>query len=180
MDHTIEPASSGRAKCRGCGNKIGKGELRFGERMPNPFSDGSVMTHWFHPKCAALKRPDAFLETTLKQDTVLDSAEVVQLTRLAKAGLEHRRLPRIDSVQRSPSGRARCRQCREPIAKGDWRIGLVFHEEGMFNPAGYIHLTCSGDYLGTSDILERLCHFAPGLSDSDVKEIQDTLAPTGA
>ena len=30
MPHLIEPASSGRAKCRGCGKLIAKGELRLG------------------------------------------------------------------------------------------------------------------------------------------------------
>ena len=45
MDHVIEPASSGRAKCRGCGRAIAKGELRLGERLPNPFTDEGEMTH---------------------------------------------------------------------------------------------------------------------------------------
>ena len=42
MPHVIEPAASGRAKCRGCGEKIAKGKLRFGERLPNPFGDGDI------------------------------------------------------------------------------------------------------------------------------------------
>ena len=32
-----------------------RGELRFGERLPNPFAEGE-MTVWFHPLCAAYKR----------------------------------------------------------------------------------------------------------------------------
>ena len=56
MPHVIETASSGRAKCRGCGEKIAAGELRFGERLPNPFAEGET-THWFHLECAAFKRP---------------------------------------------------------------------------------------------------------------------------
>ena len=31
MDHVLELAPSGRATCRTCGNKIAKGEVRFGE-----------------------------------------------------------------------------------------------------------------------------------------------------
>ena len=54
MPHVFEEASSGRSKCRGCGVPIAKGELRFGERLPNPFGEGEV-THWFHPMCAAWK-----------------------------------------------------------------------------------------------------------------------------
>ena len=52
MPHVFEPAPTGRAKCRGCGRAIAKGELRFGERLPNPFAEGE-MTLWFHPLCAA-------------------------------------------------------------------------------------------------------------------------------
>jgi hypothetical protein len=47
VPHVIEPASSGRAKCRGCDRPIAKGELRFGERQPNAFGEGE-MTLWFH------------------------------------------------------------------------------------------------------------------------------------
>src|SRR6478736_6926755 len=61
MPHVIEPATSARAKCRGCDQKIDKGELRFGERQPNAFGEGE-MTLWFHVPCAAFKRPEPFLE----------------------------------------------------------------------------------------------------------------------
>ena len=47
-DHTIEPEASGRAGCRGCGAKIAQGELRFGERLPSPFAESALVTHWFH------------------------------------------------------------------------------------------------------------------------------------
>ena len=54
----IEVASSGRAGCRGCKQKIAKGELRFGEAAPNRFSDGDEPTmRWYHLRCAAGKRP---------------------------------------------------------------------------------------------------------------------------
>jgi hypothetical protein len=59
--HVFEPATSGRSKCRGCGRPIAKGELRFGESVPNLFAEGDT-TLWFHPSCAAHKRPQALLE----------------------------------------------------------------------------------------------------------------------
>ena len=61
MAHVFEPAATGRSKCRGCGERIAAGELRFGETMPNPFADGET-TLWFHPECGAYKRPEPFLE----------------------------------------------------------------------------------------------------------------------
>ncbi|MBK7153763.1 MAG: hypothetical protein IPL19_09870 [Sandaracinaceae bacterium] len=58
VSHLIEVASSGRAGCRGCKQKIAKGELRFGEAAPNRFSDSDEPTmRWYHLRCAAEKRP---------------------------------------------------------------------------------------------------------------------------
>lgn len=62
MAHTIEPAASGRTKCRGCGEPIAKGELGFGERLPHPFADDGDMTLRFHILCAANKRQESIAE----------------------------------------------------------------------------------------------------------------------
>jgi len=118
-----------------------------------------------------MKRPEPFLEA----DAVSDLKDAETLKRFAEQGVEHRRLPRIDGAERSPSGRASCRHCREPIEKDAWRIRLVFWEEGMFNPAGYIHLTCANEYLGTEQIVDRLRNFSPELTEEDVQEISATL-----
>ncbi len=171
--HIIEPAASGRAKCRGCGRNIAKAELRLGERIENPFADG-LTTLWFHLQCGAYKRPEVFLAALEQHDEAVPESDL--LTADARLSAEHRRLPRINGGQRDPSGRANCRSCRERIAKGEWRIALDFYEEGRFNPAGYVHVGCASDYFGTSDITDRIKHFTPGLSESDVNEIQKTLA----
>ena len=163
MAHTFEPAASGRSKCRGCGQPLTKGELRFGERLPNPFGEGEV-THWFHPACAAYKRPDALIETLAAASDPVDRAT---LERLARAALSHERLARIDGAERSPSSQARCRQCHEPIDKGAWRIRLVFHEEGTFTPGGYVHPACREPYFGTADIVEQVVHFSAALPESE-------------
>lgn len=173
MTHTIEPASSGRAKCRGCGLPISKGELRFGERLPNPFADDSDMTLWFHVHCASLKRPESLAE-------VIDSAsdELGAFDSLCTAielGTKHHRIQRINGVERAPSGRARCRSCQETILKNEWRIPLVFFEEGMFNSAGNIHLSCSQEYFETTNIMDRLRHFGEELSEPDIAEVQGQL-----
>ena len=46
MPHLIEAATSGRAKCRGCGGTIENQTPRFGERIANPFGRGDA-TLWF-------------------------------------------------------------------------------------------------------------------------------------
>jgi hypothetical protein len=172
MVHVIESAPTGRAKCRGCGGKIAAAELRLGERLPNPFADGET-THWYHLDCGAFKRPEPFLEALAAREEPLDDRE--RLESEAKRGVAHRRLPRIDGAERAPTGRAQCRSCREPIAKGALRIRLVFFEEGRFEPSGYVHVRCARAYFETTDVLPRVKRFAPDLGDEELGEIRREL-----
>lgn len=172
MSHVIERAASGRAKCRGCDQKISAGAWRFGERLPNPYADGEI-TLWFHPPCAAFKRPEPFLEVLPSATEFSDDRP--RLDQEAVLGAAHRRLPRVDRAERASSGRARCRACREAIAKGEWRIALVFYEEGRFAPSGFIHARCATEYFETSEILPRLRHFSPALTDDDFVDIAREL-----
>ena len=162
MPNILEPAASGRSKCRGCSRPIGRGELRFGERLPNPFADGE-MTIWFHPLCAAYKRPEPLLQALAEAQDVIQHRDTLE--RAARGQLAHRRLPRISGVERAPSGQAKCRSCREPIERGGWRIRLVFYDEGQFAPGGFVHLACAKAYFETDDIVEPLLHFSPDLGD---------------
>ena len=172
MPHLLEPASSGRAKCRGCGQTIKKGEIRLGERLPNPFAEGE-MTHWYHPTCAAFKRPETFLEVACDQSgSIQDCAALVDQ---AKSGAAHRRVPRVDGAQKSPTGRARCRSCREPIEKDTWRVGLVFYEDGRYQPSGFVHAGCVSAYFETTEILRPVRHFSAGLSDAEIIEFEAAL-----
>jgi hypothetical protein len=178
VPHIFEPAPTGRAKCRGCGRPIAKGERRFGERLPNPFADeGGEMTHWYHPLCAAYRRPDALLEALPALAEPLDGQ--ADLEREAQLGVTHRRLPRVNAAERASSGRAACRACREPIAKGEWRISLIYYEDGRFSPSGFIHLSCAREYLESAEILPRVRHFSPELGDADLEEIRQGLVPAG-
>jgi len=172
MGHVIEPAASGRAKCRGCGVAIAKDELRFGERQPNAFGDGE-MTLWLHLRCAAYKRPEPLLETLPDYP---DLTEAGALRAIAEDGVAHRRLPRVDGASRAPTGRARCRSCRETIDKDAWRIDLVFFEGYRFQPSGYIHAACAADYLDTTDVIDRIRHFSPKLDSTDLDELRGCLS----
>jgi len=167
----FEPAPSGRSKCRGCGALIAKGELRFGEKLPNPFAEGE-MTHWFHPMCAAYKRPEMMLQALQAHG---DVAQRDALERAAQSSLRQHRLARIDGAERSPSSQARCRHCHEPIEKGAWRIRLVFYEEGRFMPSGFVHLGCREGYFETTEVLAPLLHFSPDLSEADRADLTRAL-----
>lgn len=126
------------------------------------------MTLWFHPLCAAYKRPQAVLEALAGTVEVPDRES---LERAALKSSAHRRVPRIDGAERSPSGQARCRNCHEPIARDTWRIRIMFYEEGRFFPGGYLHLTCRKVYFETEDVLDQVLHFSPALNDADREEL---------
>jgi len=175
MPHLLESAPTGRAKCRGCGNAIAKGELRFGERLPNPFADdGGEMTHWFHLWCAAFRRPEAFLEAVNGAEVEIPERDA--MVHEAELGVQYRRLPRVNNAERASSGRAACRHCKEPIAKDTWRIALVYYEDGRFNPSGFIHIACAKAYLETIEIMPRIRRFSIGLSDADLSDLQARLS----
>jgi hypothetical protein len=175
MPHVFEVAPSGRSKCRGCSRTIEKGSLRFGERLPNPFAEGE-MTLWFHPKCAAYKRPEPLLEALGQTQEALADREALDVQ--AQRSVAHRRLPRIDGAELSPSAQAKCRHCREPIEKGAWRIRLVFYEEGMFTAGGFVHLPCRTDYFETPEVDERVLHFSHELADDKLEDLKRALAPS--
>ncbi|MEO0813130.1 MAG: hypothetical protein AAFY60_09730 [Myxococcota bacterium] len=151
----LEAATSGRAKCRACGETLRKGELRFGERVPNPFGEGEA-TYWFHPWCAAARRPEVFLELEPIPDELEDPQA---LHTLAVLGQEHHRLARVERVELAASGRAKCRECQEKIEKGAPRLALTIWEDGRFNPMGFIHASCALDYFGTTESLETRMRF---------------------
>ena len=171
MAHIVEEAKSGRSKCRGCGRAIGKGEKRFGERLPNPFADDSEMTLWFHIDCAAMRRPESFSEVL--EDTALQDEG--HLAQLVEQGIADDRIERIAGIEQAPSGRARCRHCEEIIEKSAWRIPLQLFEEGVFNNSGFIHVSCATEYVGTSALMPRLVHFNTDLSESEQTEIASIL-----
>jgi hypothetical protein len=175
MAHTIEPAATGRSKCRGCGEKIAGGDLRFGESVPNPFAEGDTF-HWFHLDCGAYKRPEAFLETLEGRAAGEALPDQERLTREAKLAVDHPRLARVDGAERASSGKAQCRSCRTPIAKDAWRIRLVFYEDGRFSPAGFLHVPCAAPYFETTEVTPRVRRFSPTLTEDDLREIQDELA----
>lgn len=171
--HVFEPAVSGRARCRGCGGSIGKGTLRFGERLDNPYGDGDT-TVWYHPRCAAYRRPEPFLETLTAGDALPD--EVAALEPIGRFSQAHHRVCRIGGVERATTGRARCRHCRTPIAQDSLRIPLKFYEEGMYNASGFVHLTCAPDYFETRDLLDCIRHFTPEIDPVDLDALRSTLA----
>lgn len=149
MANVIEEAKSGRANCRTCKKAIAKGELRFGEEAPNAFGD-TPSIRWHHLKCAAEKLP-AELKAALDQHpgTVDDRAELdkIMADSLAKGRAKPGGFPYAD---KAPTGRARCMQCEEPIAKDSLRVAVEREIDTgamVTRGAGYLHPKCVAENL---------------------------------
>ena len=132
------------------------------------------MTLWFHPPCAAYKRPEALLEGL--RDSAETPADRDSLEAGARAALAHRRLVRVDGAERATSGQAKCRHCRERIERGTWRIRLAFFEEGRFSPGGFVHVACHPAYFEDHDVLAALLHFSPDLEANERVDLERTYS----
>ena len=168
MGSVIERASTGRAKCRTCGQAIGKGEERFGEALPNAYGEGESL-FWYHLRCAACSRPEALLAVLEQGQAVPDGTS--ELITLARGSVSQPRLSRILRAERASSGRARCRHCRELIEVNAWRLALQMFEEGRFNAIGTIHASCAVHYFGTEPSIERLTLPSNQLSSQELAEV---------
>jgi hypothetical protein len=168
MTSVIERASSGRAKCRACGQAIAKGEERFGEALPNAYGEGESL-FWFHLRCAACSRPEALLALIEQGQAAPEGA--ADLIALARDGVAQPRLSRILKAERASSGRARCRHCRELIEQGSLRLALQMFEEGRFNSIGTIHASCAVHYFGAEPAMERLTLPSNQLDAAELAEV---------
>ena len=171
----LEIATSGRARCRACGVKIERGVLRFGEVLPGPYGEGEgegTGVFWFHPRCAAHRRPEKFLVVIREAEAAATLADRDGLLAAAEEGILHERLPRVAGAERSASGRARCRHCKEGIPMGAWRIRLSsFADTGFFDPLGFLHVGCATAYFGTGALHDRLRQASPDLDAEALAEL---------
>jgi hypothetical protein len=156
---------------------MAKGELRFGESVPNPFAEGETV-RWLHLGCAACMRPEKLLPVLDAYVGEVPEREWLRAT--AVTGAAHRRLPRLLHAERASSGRASCRLCREPIERGAFRFALqLFEEDVRPVPIGFLHPSCSEAYFGTREVLDRVVRLTVDLTDEDIAEIARLLARPG-
>lgn len=172
----IEAATSGRARCRSCGENIGKGEKRFGESIPNAYAEGEAVV-WFHLACGACVRGEKFAPLLANHPDLPERDFLESQAALTAAFPRSARLLR---AERASSGRARCRSCKEVIDKGRFRLCLGIFEEGRMEPIGFIHVACSLPYFGTAALEARIQRLSPGLAAADLEEIARDLAAVPA
>ncbi len=136
------------------------------------------MTLWFHINCATCRRPESLFSYLQENDAPappVDGEPDSGKPQVDRALLDfcqaHRRVQQIVGAEPASSGRARCRHCREPIAKDTWRIPLTFFEEGTFNPSGFVHIACVAAFFETREIVPILRHLTD-LTDDVMAEIK--------
>ena len=149
MANHIEEAKSGRASCRTCKKTIDKGALRLGVEAANAFGDTPSM-QWHHVLCAAQKLPAELKEALAAYPGDVpnkDELEKLMAEAYAKGNAKPGGMPYAD---RAPTGRAKCMQCHEPIAKDSFRVAVEREIEvgaSVQSGAGYLHPACVGAYL---------------------------------
>jgi hypothetical protein len=158
--YVIEAARSGRAKCKACRKAIPKDTHRLGVLVEGPFGTGHM---WYHVTCAARrlwpKLEEAYaLEAWSLAKVPVDPADLPPLEELAKLREEAEKKKaekkELPYVELSPSGRARCKLCDEPLEKGEPRVVLgrevEFGQQVRTAPIN-VHPACVADAVQAPD-----------------------------
>jgi hypothetical protein len=171
MPDRIEVSTSGRARCRACRGAIAKGDERFAEAAPNPVAEGESQ-HYYHLRCAAERRSKTFSALLASLDP--PRVDLAELGAAAALALAHHRLERLGVLERAKSARANCRQCRELIEKGAWRVALQPIEDGRLGAWGFLHLACVANYAGIKPSVDRLTRYTE-LGSEDKADVATRL-----
>ena len=178
MADTIEPAKSGRAACRTCKQPIQKGELRFGEEVPNMFAEGEPTYQWHHLGCAATKKAGK-----LKAALAAFAGDVPGKEALLKTVEENAAKEKpatFPYAERASTGRSKCQECEQPIGKGELRVAVEREvETGSFTRkgAGYLHLACAPKHVTDPGLLEGVLKNSTSLAPADRDELTAQLKP---
>ena len=176
MAHMIEPAKSGRAKCRSCKKTIEKGALRLGEEILDPFGSGGTTHVWHHVDCAAEKKPDELKAAMASYEGDIPERDALE----KKIGESQKKLPpgTFPYAEVAPSGRSRCMACEENIEKDTLRIAIEREvDTGTFKTKGpgYLHPMCAADYSGDDAMFPKVKENSRELTKAQLEELETAL-----
>jgi poly [ADP-ribose] polymerase len=171
-DDVIEPAASGRASCRTCKEKIDKGVLRFGEKVPSNFGDGD-QTFWFHLACAAERKPGKLAAALARYEGEIPDRAA--LDAIVADGVQNPALATVLRAEKAPTGRAGCQHCHEKIGKDELRVAIERDQEGMMPTAAYVHGKCAGKHVSPVGLVRKLRRTSPGLAPADLDELEKLI-----
>ncbi|HED66732.1 MAG TPA: hypothetical protein ENJ09_14405 [Planctomycetes bacterium] len=184
--YRIEKARSSRSRCRTCRRKIDKDKLRLGVLLEGPYGTGYL---WHHLTCAAKRRADD-VEAAYAQHCFEDELELPPIEELRalreKAEEAKKNRKQAPWVERAPTGRAKCKHCGEPMAKGSFRVALLrevqFGQQIRSAPIN-VHPGCVAAELLAEDCATEAEGFAEQVRansrDLEPAEIEAALAEIG-
>lgn len=176
--YVIEGARSSRSRCKTCRKKIDKGALRLGILIEGPFGTGYL---WHHLRCAARRHFDR-LEEAYENEAWNEAKEppgkipALDELRALQVEAEKKKKQRktIPYAEISPTGRARCKHCGEPLEKDEPRIVLgqhvAFGSQTRVGPYN-VHPECVAEALESGEMATE----AEGLLDA-LRANSDDLA----
>lgn len=181
MAHIVEAAKSGRARCRSCGEGILKGEVRFGEEVPNAFSEsGGTTFHWHHVRCAAKKKPSQLLEALPSFAGAIPDREEIERTAAENAAKQ--KPTTFPYAEHAPSARSHCGECHKTIEKGALRVAVQREPDGpalgiMPPTPRYYHTLCARSVLpgDPEKIAADIRRNSRGLTQPDVDDLLAAL-----
>ncbi len=192
--YVIEAARSSRSKCKTCRRAIEKGLLRIGVLVEGGFYGPGYM--WHHLTCAAKRHLDQ-VEEAYEAEAWKNAAEVpakvpsIESLRAEHEKAEEKKAQRKEFpyAEPDPSGRARCKQCNEPIEKGALRVMLAkevtFGSQTRTNPMS-VHPKCVAAALQQPDVateadgLREALAAHSGLEPKQIDEIMAAIGPLPA
>jgi hypothetical protein len=178
MANIIETAKTGRAGCRTCKQPIPKGDLRFGEEVPNAFSAGDMTYNWHHLPCAAKKKPSALKQAL--DDTDQDVPDKEELLKAIEANAKNEKPTVLPYAEYAPTARASCVGCSEKIEKGHLRVAIESEDDGSPFPRSgprYVHIACIADHAGEDpeEFFSKVKTNSKNVETKDMQELEAAL-----
>lgn len=178
MANIIETAKTGRAGCRTCKQPIPKGDLRFGEEVPNAFSAGDMTYNWHHLPCAAKKKPSALKQAL--DDTDQDVPDKEELLKAIEANAKNEKPTVLPYAEYAPTARASCVGCSVKIEKGHLRVAIESEDDGSPFPRSgprYLHIACIADHAGEDpeEFFSKVRTNSKNVETKDMQELEAAL-----
>jgi poly [ADP-ribose] polymerase len=178
MPNIIETAKTGRAGCRTCKQPIAKGDLRFGEEVPNAFSAGDMTYNWHHLPCAAKKKPSALKQALDDTDQNVPDKEALMKT--IEENAKNEKPTVLPYAEYAPTARASCVGCSEKIEKGHLRVAVESEDDGSPFPRSgprYLHVACAPEHAGDApdEFFEKVKNNSKNVETKDMQELKAAL-----
>ena len=189
----IEPAKSGRSKCKECQEKILKDTIRVGSPYQFTSPSGTELTgySWYHlgctpgyiiPEALSFLKENPFEDDNQQKDTLSTLEQMFKDKPKRKS--QGQRIDKSPFFEYAKSSRGKCQKCEEKIEKGVIRVAeslMVELDEGRKFPSHkYYHQDCYFDHTedpktSLNSMIETSLERST-INEEDVQEIKTGFA----